>query len=120
MTLNAAYDQPAPSRSACAECPWSKCRFRVLLVRSYIIAYREAQKGGDDPADYIRDSIRPSRSDAPIEPLTRGGMPRDPHWHIDVKVSLEQARDVGGIALNAWNAERVAAWLCGRASESGR
>ena len=118
MTLDVAYDHPSRSRRSCDECPWSKCRFSVPRVRAYLIAYREAEKHGDDPADYIRDCVRPSRIGV-IEPLVRGSG-SDPHASLDVKLSLELARDQGGIALNAWNAERVAAFLCARSSESPR
>ncbi len=110
----------------CRECRWSECRFKVTRVRSFIIAYREARKWGDDPGEYIRDSIKPSRrvgedeSRETTDALIRGTKPTDRLWHIDVKVSLEQARDVGGLALESWNADRVAEWLCQRACEASR
>ena len=107
----------------CHECTWAQCRYRVSRVRSYLIAYREAMKCGDDPAEYIRDSIKPSRHVGEDEgreltnalaPSTR---PRDREWHIDVKLSLERAR-ASGLSLDAHNAPAVAAWMCSRATET--
>jgi hypothetical protein len=119
MTEASLLAMAAPSAPRpCDECRWGDCRFRVPRIRAWIIAYCEAVRHRDDPAEYIRDSIRPSRPDAPIEPLVRDGKRPDPHWHIDAKLALEAARDVGGIAINNWNAERIAAWLCGRAAEA--
>jgi hypothetical protein len=104
--------------SSCGECRYGECRFRVPKVRAYVIAYREAVKCGDDPADYIRDCVRSSRPGPdPIDPRLRGGKGGDPMASLDIKISLERARDVGGIALNAWNADRIAAFLCDRSGE---
>lgn len=122
----AGQQEPSAQRQlACQDCRWAKCRFRVSRVRSYLIAYREARKYGDDPAEYIRDSIKPSRrpddhdTQRPetTDALIRGTAPRDPLWHVDIKIALEQARDLGGLSFDAWNAERVAKWLCARAAE---
>jgi hypothetical protein len=121
VALQVIQSQPAPE--VCRDCRYGECRYRTMRVRSYIIAYREALKAGDDPAEYIRDRIKPSRRvgedehRTPTEALIRGTKPVDRHWHIDIKVSLEQARDVGGLQLEAWNAPAVAAWFCSRASE---
>lgn len=119
----ALMEAPAPPmRPACRECRWAECRFRVSRVRSYLIAYREATKCGDDPAEYIRDGIKPSRRVGEdegreiTEALIRGTKPIDRYWHIDVKLSLEQAR-ASGLSLDAWNAPAVAEWLCARAGE---
>jgi hypothetical protein len=123
--LTMVVEQPSPqSLHPCRDCQWAECKFRVSRIKSYLIAYREASKCGDDPAEYIRDSIKPSRrvgeeenvSDV-TDALIRGTKPRDHFWHIDVKVSLEQARDVGGLSLDSWNADAVARWLCARAGE---
>jgi hypothetical protein len=104
--------------SPCLECRFGECRFTTFKVRSYVIAYREAVKCGDDPAEYIKDCVRPSRPGPdPIDPRLRGGAPGDPFASRDIKISLEQARDRGGIALNAWNADRIAKYLCDRADE---
>ena len=106
----------------CRDCRWAECKFRVSLVRSWLIAYREATKRGDDPADYIRDAIKPSRHVGEDEgkqitdTLVRSTRPADRHWHVEVKVSLEQAR-AAGLSLDARNAENVARWLCARAAE---
>lgn len=116
---------PSSPRRVCRDCRWGECRFRTSRVRSYLIAYREAVKCGDDPAEYIRDSIKSSRPTCPpchkpdpIEPAIHArDKPGDRFWHIDVKLSLERARDVGKLSLDAWNAEKVARWLCERASE---
>ena len=102
----------------CRDCPQSRCEFKPSRVRSWIFAYREAIKHGDDPAEYIRDSIRPSRDEPEvIDPAIRGTSRTNPWWHVEAKLSLERARDVGGIALQHWNADRVSAFLCVRATE---
>lgn len=99
--------EPAPP--ACGFAP-EHCKFRRLLVKAYLIAYREAAKCGDDPAEYIRDCIRGSR-DNTIDPMVRGPR-RDPFDANDIKLALERARDVHGIELNAWNADRIARACC--------
>ncbi len=110
----------------CHDCTWAQCRYRVSRVRSYLIAYREALKHGDDPAEYIRDSIKPSRHVGEDEgreitgALARSTRTRDREWHVDVKVSLERAR-ASGLSLDANNPATVAAvasWMCSRAMEA--
>ena len=98
-----------PATRVCRECRWSECRFRTPKVRAYLIAYREARKRGDDPADYIRDCVRPSRDHREvIEPWIRGRS-GDPQASLDIKLSLELARDQGGLSLDAHNAAAIIA-----------
>jgi hypothetical protein len=108
LSGQSAEPKPLPA-SACGAQP-GVCRFRRILVKSYVIAYREAQKHGDDPADYIRDCTRGSRDT--IEPGVKGGRRRDPLDAVDIKVALEQVRDHDGIALSVWNVDRIAERLC--------
>ena len=109
VALAMAAEQAAPAACSACECAAGRCRYRVGLVRLYVIAYREAVKQHDDPADYISDHVRNSRE---IDPWTRGGRTIDPNASRDIKLSLEIARERHGIELNAWNAERLAQVLC--------
>lgn len=109
--------EPIPPPCARCECPPTRCRFRSSLVKLYVIAYREAVKAHEDPADYIRDHVRNSRE---VDPWTRGGRLIDPQSSIDIKLSLEIARDRHGIELNAWNADRLAEVLCPERWQEGR
>jgi hypothetical protein len=109
----------------CQDCPYGGCRYRPLRVKSWIIAYREARKAGDDPAEYIRDSVKSSRPTCPpchkpdpTDPGIRSeGKVADPFWHAEAAADLERARDQGGIPLDAWNADKIAAFLCSRSGE---
>ncbi len=108
MRMLVMVEHPPPV-GAC-DCPPNLCRFSIMRLRAYLIAYREASKCGEDPADYIRDSMRGSRN--VIEPWVRGGKDRDPYDATDVKLALEQVAHQHGIALNPQNAERIARVLC--------
>lgn len=114
VTLTMAETQP---RVCFCECPPMRCRYRAVLVKLYVIAYREALKAGDDPAEYIRDFVRNSHE---VDPWTRGGRLIDPQASIDIKLSLEIVRSRHGIELNAWNADRLAAVLCPGRWNEGR
>jgi hypothetical protein len=115
VLLMATNDRPAHG------CAPGTCPYTTQRVRAFVIAYREATKHGDDPAEYIRDSIKSSRPSCPpchkpdpIEPAIRGKRREpDDDWHILTKLALEEAR-AAGISLDTWNADRLAAWLCER------
>lgn len=107
VLLSQRTDEPLPC--AGCECAPGRCRYRPALVRVYLIAYREAVKCGDDPAEYIRDHVRNSRE---VDPWTRGGRLIDPQASTDIKLSLELVRARSGIELNLWNADRLSKALC--------
>lgn len=109
MTSIAMMAQRIEASSACGYDP-AHCKFRRILVKSYLIAYREATKCGDDPAEYIRDCTRGSRN--LIEPQISGGQRGDPLESVDIKLALERVRDLHGIELSAWNTDRIARHLC--------
>lgn len=100
--------QPAAIADAC-DCTFSRCRFRLPLVRFYLYAYRQAQIAREPFADVLRDCVRNSRE---VDPFIRAGRIIDRDACHEIALSLEMARDQGAIALTPWNAERIAAYLC--------
>jgi hypothetical protein len=102
--------ETTPQQGSSCDGTASLCRYRRILVKSYVIAYREALKYGDDPAEYIRDCTKGSRDI--IDPKARGGKPQDRYAAVDIKIALEQIRDRDGIEINVWNVDRIAQKLC--------
>lgn len=102
--------QPPQARATVCECPQARCRFSVRLVKLYLFAARQARILREPLADVLRSEIRNSR---PVDPWLRGGRNTDPEIFRDIALSVERARDEGGIDItNPWNAERVAAFCC--------
>lgn len=98
---------PQASGPPC-DCAAGQCRFRPRVVYVYLLAAVEARRAGEPLALVIRAELRNARE---IDPWSRGGR-ADPDASLDIALSLERARDVGGIGLVPANADRVSRFLC--------
>jgi hypothetical protein len=107
IVLMATEDRPAPPT---CDCPPGRCRFRVPLTRAYLHAAQDARRYREPLADVLQDNLKASRDADPF--IQRGRIEQGAAR--DIALSLERARDEGGIALVPQNAERVAAFCCPR------
>ena len=101
-----------PPQTSC-DCPFSECTFSVPRVRWYLTVWVESRKYREPFADVLRSESRNSRD---IDPWIRGGRV-DPDRGRMIGLSLERAATDGGLALQPWNAEKVARFLCARSLE---
>lgn len=84
------------------------CAFTPSRVRWYLICWRLAQVVKEPFAVVLAAESRNSRD---IDPWIRGGRV-DPEKGRLIGLSLEHARDDGGMALTPHNADRISAFLC--------
>ena len=105
---------PRATLGGCDEPP-ERCTFAPSRVRWYLVVWRLAEIVREPFAEVLRSEARNSRD---IDPWIRGGRV-DPDTGRLIGSALEDARDRGGIALRAWNAERIAAFLCPHAPPEG-
>jgi hypothetical protein len=107
--------QPERPDARC-DCRYGYCDFTVPRVRFYLVIWRQALLAREPFEVIWRDQTSQSRI---ADPAIRGGR-GDQGYARTIAWSLEQARDVGHIPLTAWNAAKIAAYLCPeRWSEAG-
>jgi hypothetical protein len=99
--------QPDAVKSLC-DCRPLYCDFSVPRVRFYLVVWHQARISREPFEVIWRDKTNQSRI---TDPSIRGGRGDVVHARM-IAWSLEQARDVGKIPLTAWNAEKLAAYLC--------
>jgi hypothetical protein len=91
------------------DCEGAACAFTPGRVRWYLICWRLAEIVHEPFANVLNSESRNSRD---IDPWVRGGRV-DPDKARDIGLSLQIARDRGGIALVTHNADRISVFLCG-------
>lgn len=99
----------APSRPISTDCPGSeRCEWTPARVRWYLICWQLALRVHEPFANVLGSESRNSRD---IDPWIRGGRV-DPERGRSIGLSLEHARDDGGLDLRTYNADRISSYLC--------
>ena len=99
---------PRADCATCRTCLYGRCVWRVPAVRGYLYAAQAARQFKIPLAEAIRDNLKTSREDAGLVQRRR----MDPLGSLDIAIVLETIRDRHGIALQPWNAERIARLAC--------
>jgi hypothetical protein len=91
-----------------SDCEGALCTFTPARVRWYLICWRLSEIVREPFTVVLASESRNSRD---IDPWIRGGRV-DPEKGRLIGLSLELARDRGGIALTPHSADRIASFLC--------
>ncbi len=100
--------QPASQPRPTCPCRFGRCDFSPPKVRFYLVVWRQSLIHREPFEVIFRAETRESRM---IDPAIRGGRGSQDYART-IRMSLEHARDNGRIPLTAWNAEKIAAYLC--------